>query len=121
MSIFKNGIPVTTLKGKCRNLLLVIQKFVTCEGRFGTNFFYNASFLMHFIDRNEINFPYFLLQSLRKMTSSIQRKSRSIDNSIYHHRIIKILIEAHMKAKGDNLQDFLVKNNFVEVEEEEKK
>jgi len=39
---FKKGILVTTLKNKWRNLLLIIQKFITREGRFGNMFFYHA-------------------------------------------------------------------------------
>lgn len=35
ITILKKGILSTTLKGKWRNMLLVIQKFFTCEGRFG--------------------------------------------------------------------------------------
>ena len=119
ISIFKNGIPVTMLKGKWINLLLVIQKFLTCEGRFGTMFFYHSWLLMHFIDGNEINFPYFLLCSLIKLASSIQIESKSIDNSLYHHRLIKILINEHLEANEKNWQDFLVWNHFVEIQKEE--
>jgi len=56
----------------------------------------------NFVDGFEINLAYFLLQILNKMTFSIQRESRSIDNSLYHHGLIKILIEAHLQAKGYN-------------------
>ena len=69
--IYKKGILVTTLKGEWRNLLLVIQKNLTFEGSFITMFFYHAQLLMHFIDGNEIKFPYFLLCSLRKMASIV--------------------------------------------------
>ena len=108
ISIFKKGILVTTLKSKWRNLLLVIQKFITCEGRFGNMFFYHVRLLMHFIDGNEINLPYFLLCSLRKMATNIQRRIQFIDNALYHHGLVKIMIEAHLRIRGDNLEDFLV-------------
>lgn len=52
---FKKGIPVTNLKNKWRNMLLIIQKFITCEGIFGNMFFYHARLLMNFLDGNEIN------------------------------------------------------------------
>ena len=102
ISIFKKGIPVTTLKNKWRNLLLIIQKFVTCEGRFGNMFFYHGHPMMNFLDANEINLPYFLLNSSRKMDGNIKRKIQSIDNAPYHHGLVKILIESHLKGKGDN-------------------
>ena len=82
-------------------------------------FFYHARIMMHFVDGFEINLPYFLLQSLKKMTFNIQRESRSIDNSLYHHELIKNLIEAHLQAKGDNWQDFLVRNHFIEAPEKQ--
>lgn len=65
--VFKKGIQVTTLKTKWRNLLLIIQKFIIYEGRFGNIFFYHARLMMTLLDGNEINLPYFLLHSLRKM------------------------------------------------------
>lgn len=43
-SVFKKGIPSTNLKGKWRNLLLVILKFITCEGRFNNIFFLSYTF-----------------------------------------------------------------------------
>jgi len=64
---FKNGILGIALKGKWRNLLLVIQKFITCEGRLGSMFFYHVHLMMNILDGNEINLPYFLLNNLRKM------------------------------------------------------
>jgi len=68
-------------------------------------FFYHARLMMHFINGNEINFPYFLLCSLRKMSA----KMRSIDNALYHHGLVKFLIEAHLRSKGDNWEDFWFK------------
>ena len=70
-TIFKNEIPSTTLKNKWRNMLLIIQKFVTCEGRFGCMFVYHARLLMNFLKDGEINLPYFLLNSLKKMSGTV--------------------------------------------------
>ena len=36
VTIFKKGIPVHALKEEWASLLLVIQKFITCEGHFGS-------------------------------------------------------------------------------------
>ena len=73
-SIFKKGIPSTTLKRKWRNLLLIIKTFITCEGRIGCMFFYHIRLMMQFLEGNEINLPYFLLKSLKKMTGNTQNK-----------------------------------------------
>jgi len=44
---------------------------------------------------------------------------KTLEISLYHHRLIKILLEAHLRAKGDNWQRVLVCNHFIEVHEEE--
>lgn len=116
--IFKKGIPIKTLKNKLRNLLLIIQKFITCEGRFGNMFFYHAQLVMHFIDGKKINLPYFFY-ILRKMVANIQRKIKFIGNALHHHTLVKNLLEAHLRIKEDNWEDFLVQIRFKEAEQEE--
>ena len=71
ITILKRGIPSTTLKSQWRKLLLVIQKFITCEGRFGSMSFYHIHLIVHFLKGNEINLPYFLLNSLNKMFGNV--------------------------------------------------
>ena len=114
-SIFKKGIPSTTLKGKWREMLFIIQKFITCEGRFGCMFFYHARVLMNFLEDKEINLPYFLLNSLRKMAGMVQKRIYFIDNTMYHHALIKLLIEFHLKIIGDTWEDFITRNHFQEI------
>ena len=60
VSIFKKGIPSSALKNKWRNMLLILKKFITGEGRFGTLYIYHIRLMMHFLDE-EINLPFFLL------------------------------------------------------------
>ena len=50
ISVFKKGIPSSALKNKWRNMLLILQKIITCEGRFGTLYVYNIRLMMHFLD-----------------------------------------------------------------------
>jgi len=113
-TIFKKGIPRMALKSKWRNLLLIIQNFVTCEGRFGCMCFYHIPLLMNFLEENEINLLYFLLKSLRKMSQNVQRRIQFIDNTMYHHGLIKILVEFHLQKIGDNWERILVRNHFLE-------
>lgn len=53
------------------------------------------------------------------MTGNTQRKIQSIENTMYHHGLIKLLIEAHLKNTGDDWESFLVRNHFKEVEHDE--
>ena len=50
-TVFTKGILVHALKEKWAILLLVIQKFITCEGRFGSMYMYHARLLMNFLER----------------------------------------------------------------------
>lgn len=48
ITVFKRGISVHALKEEWATLLLVVQKFITCEGRFGSMYMYHTRLLMIF-------------------------------------------------------------------------
>ena len=112
--VFTKGIPVHALKEEWASLLLVIQKFVTCEGRFGSMYMYHAILLMNFLENQTLNLPYFLLLSLKKMSIRVQKHIGNIDPRLYHHGLIKILIEDHLKKNKDTWEQFLIRNYFQE-------
>lgn len=113
-TIFKKCIPSTTLKSKWRNLLLVLQKFITCEGRFGYIYFYHIRIMMNFLEVHQVNLPYFFLHSPKKISMNVQKKIQFIDNTMYHHGLIKIWVEFHLQSIGDNWENFMVRNHFEE-------
>lgn len=39
--VFRKRIPILALKNKWGNMLLILQKFITCEGRFGFMYVYH--------------------------------------------------------------------------------
>ena len=96
VSIFKKGIPNSKLKNKWRNMLLILQNFITCEGRFGTLYVYHIRLMMHFLEE-EINLPFFLLHSLKSMASNVQKRVQFLETTLYHHGLVKILIEHHLR------------------------
>lgn len=49
VSLFRKGIPSTALKSKWRNIIFIFQKFITCEGIFGTMYVYHIHLLMNFL------------------------------------------------------------------------
>jgi len=71
VSVFRKGIPISTLKNKWRSMLLLLHKFITCEGRFGCMYVYHIHLLMNFLENENINLPFFLLNSLRRMNSNV--------------------------------------------------
>ena len=78
---------------------------------------YHIYLLMNFLENGETNLPFFLLNSLRRMASNVQKKTQFIDATMYHHGIIKILIEFHLKSIGDTWENFLIRNHFKEAPE----
>src|ERR1700733_6873892 len=72
--------------------------------------------MMHFLGE-DINLPYFLLSSLRKMCSIVQRNPGNIESHLYHHGLVKMLVEEQLKANKDTWNKFLVRNHFEEVGE----
>jgi len=116
VSVFKKGIPSTALKSKWRNILLLLQKFVTCEGRYGTFYVYHMRLMLHFLGE-DLNLPYFLYQSLKKMASCVQRRVQFLETTVYHHGLVKILIEHHLSKSNDTWDDFLIRNHFEEAKE----
>jgi len=116
-SIFTKGIPVTYVKEEWKILLLLVQKFFTCEGRFGVLYVYPGKVMLQFQGEHDINLPYFLFQSLRKMCSMAQRNPRNIETHLCHHSLVKMLVEEQLKAKRDTWEKFLVRNHFEEAGE----
>lgn len=107
--VFRKGIPISALKNKWGNMLLILQKFITCEGRFGFMYVYHIRLLMIFLENQTINLPFFLLNNLRRMDTNVQKKIKSIETTMYHHGLVKILVEFHLKSVGDTWEDFLVR------------
>ena len=61
------GIPITLLKPRWHNLLLILKQFVTCEGRYELVFLYHIHLLINFIGF-DLDMPFYLLMSLYKMS-----------------------------------------------------
>jgi len=113
-SVFTKGIPISHVKEEWKFLLLLVQKFFTCEGRFGVLYVYHGKIMLQFQGEHDINLPYFLFQSLRKMCSMAQRNPRNIEAYLCHHSLVKLLIEEQLKEKQDTWEKFLVRNHFEE-------
>jgi hypothetical protein len=90
--------------------LLILKQFVTCEGHYGLVFLYHIRLLMHFIGF-QLNMPFYLLRSLYKMSKRYKRQS--LDSSIFHHGLIKILLIHHLTTVGDCWDGFLTRNGFA--------
>ena len=66
---------------------------------------------MNFIEEHQMNLLYFLLHRLKKISINAQKKIQLIENTMYHHGLIKILIKFHLQSIGDNWERFLVRDH----------
>ena len=108
----ENGIPIYLVKSRWHGLLLILKQFVTCEGHYGLVFLYHIQLLMHFIGF-QLNVPLYLLRSLYKMSKRYKRQS--LDSSIFHHGLIKILLIHHLTTMGNCCDRFLTRNGFATI------
>jgi hypothetical protein len=58
----------------------------------------------------ELSMPFYLLRSLYKMSKRYKRQS--VDSSLFHHGLIKILLINHLSTVGDCWDNCLVRNGF---------
>ena len=104
---WSKGIPRRWVWSRFRDLLIVVQIFVPCEGRYGITLLYHMRFLLHFHDDQPLNLPFFLLRSLTKMESKVQHHPTNLDNIIFHHGLVKILVEDHLRSRRKTWDRFL--------------
>jgi hypothetical protein len=103
------GMPISMLKPRWHDLLIVVKHFVTCEGRYGLVFLYHLRFLMNFIGY-PLNMPFYFQRSLYKMSKRF--KKEKYDSSLFHHGLIEIIIVHHLSVHGDSWRAFIVRNGF---------
>ena len=73
---------------------------------------YHIRLLMNFLENGSLILPFFLLNSLRRMETNVQKKVESIETTLYHHGFVKNLVEFHLRSVGDTWEDFFVRNFF---------
>jgi hypothetical protein len=107
------GMPISTLKPRWHDLLVIVKQFVTCEGRYGLVFLYHLRLLMNFMGY-PLNMPHYFLRSLYKMSKRFKREKA--DSSLFHHGLIRLIVVHHLNLHGDNWQAFLSRNGFANPE-----
>jgi hypothetical protein len=106
------GMLISLLKIRWHGLLAILRKFVTCEGRYGLIFLYHIRLLMNFISF-QLNMLFYLLRSLYKMEK--RYKKQSLDSSLFHQWLIKLLVVHHLKTLGEDWDSFVAHNGFITV------
>ena len=52
------------------------------------------------------------------MAGTVQKIIQFIDNTMYHHRLVKFLIEFHLESLGNTWENFLIQKHFQEGDQE---
>jgi hypothetical protein len=105
------GLPAKMLKPRWYDLLMILKKFVTCEGRYGFVFLFHLRLLMVFMGF-ELSMPHYLHRSLFKMARKYKRSQA--DTSLFHVGLIKMLVVYELGLRQDSWHDFLNRNGFEE-------
>ena len=84
------GISVKFLKPQWKACFESLIRSVTCDGRYSHIHYYHLRLLMA-LKGIKFNFPFFLLQIIRKMARTIQNMVGDREQSIFHHGLLKIL------------------------------
>jgi hypothetical protein len=71
------------------------------------NFIYHLKLFSHFEGGPQINFPYFLWMSLKKMARGVRSVSKKPETSLHHHGLIKLLVIHALKTQGGNWKQLL--------------
>jgi hypothetical protein len=103
------GLPVTMLKQRWHDLLMIIKQFITCEGRYGFVFLHHLRLLMFFMGY-QLNMPYYFHRSLFKMSNKYKRNQANC--SLFHYGLVKMIVVYHLGLHRDCWNDFLARNDF---------
>jgi hypothetical protein len=95
------------LEPQWAQLLSILQRYLTCEGRYTILFPCHARLLLHFTG-TLLNIPFFLLKSLKGMAEQVQRVSE-FRGSLFHFGLVKILITCALSKKQESWDLFVTK------------
>ena len=80
------------MKENYAKLLMVIQKYFTCEGRFHMVYSYHLRIILNFVGKRSLELPFYLYRSLGKMSDKVQIKIEGNETSLFNHGIMKLLV-----------------------------
>lgn len=112
---WSKGVLHSCLEEKWHPLVTILQRFITCEGRYAVALLYHIRLLLHFSRDRRINIPHFLWLSLHNMARGVQFESKNSETSIYHHSLIKIIIVTELSKRRRTWEDFLIENFHGEM------
>ena len=101
----KIGVPVKFLKPEWRSYYEILVRYVSCDGRFSHLHYYHLRLLLA-LQGCRLNLPFYLWQSLKKMSQAVQSFNNP-DRSIFHHGLVKIIVQHQLYLNGKTWDEFL--------------
>jgi hypothetical protein len=95
------------IKVELINLIIIIMRLITCEGRYSTFKACHFRLLAHFLFKKPWNFPFYFLKCLENMSSQVRKNVNNPHNSLFHHGLIKLLVLAELEKQGKNWDAFI--------------
>lgn len=106
------GAPRGCITKEIDELLKVIQRYFTYEGRFNMVYAYHIRLLMHFTSLKALNLPYFLNRIIGKMAGKIQGNPKNFEIHLFHCGLIKLLIVKELGKRKKTWGFFLEKLGY---------
>jgi hypothetical protein len=103
----EKGYSKEWIKEELINPLIIITRLITCEGRYSTFKSCHFRFLAHFQFNKFLNFPFYFLKSLEKMSSQVRKNVTNPHNNLFHHGLIKLLVLAELEKQGKTWDAFI--------------
>jgi hypothetical protein len=100
------GIDRTSLPPPWKDVSYFVQRYITCEGRFTIVFNYHFMLLSHLHHGKFLNIPYFLLESMKLMASSVHQ-SKHPQACVSNHGLIKLLVIHALEQKNGMWLEFI--------------
>jgi hypothetical protein len=73
---------------------------------------YHIRLLLHFIGKDLMNIPYYLLRSMGKMDDRVQAKSNAMDTSVFHYGLTRMLVMKELNKRNISSEQFIVSANL---------
>jgi hypothetical protein len=86
------GVPRIHMIEYFDNMLIVIQRYFTCEGTFNMVYQYHIRLLLHFTGKEDMNLLFYLFRSIGNMSDRVQAMSKQVYNSVFHYGLINMLV-----------------------------
>jgi hypothetical protein len=106
------GVPKNHMLQGFDKMLKVIQRYFTCEGRFNMIYQYHIRLMLHFTCKYAVNLPFYLFKSIGKISDRVQAKSKAVDTSVFHSRLIKMLVMEESRNKNIDWEAFITSSHF---------